>query len=74
LSQPNPDDAGGTAVNPPASMIGAHRYRQRGRPGRLARPEEIAEVAWLLASPAASYVTGAALPVDGGWMAFGAAG
>jgi NAD(P)-dependent dehydrogenase (short-subunit alcohol dehydrogenase family) len=42
--------------------------------GRLARPEEIAEVAWFLASPAASYVTGVTLPVDGGWMAFGAAG
>ncbi|TCZ53622.1 glucose 1-dehydrogenase [Roseicella aquatilis] len=42
--------------------------------GRLARPEEIAEVAWFLASPAASYVTGITLPVDGGWMAFGAAG
>ncbi|WP_200305767.1 glucose 1-dehydrogenase, partial [Paracraurococcus ruber] len=42
--------------------------------GRLARPEEIAEVAWFLASPAASYVTGVTLPVDGGWMAYGAAG
>ncbi|MDO9707614.1 SDR family oxidoreductase [Paracraurococcus lichenis] len=42
--------------------------------GRLARPEEIAEVAWFLASPAASYVTGITVPVDGGWTAFGAAG
>jgi NAD(P)-dependent dehydrogenase (short-subunit alcohol dehydrogenase family) len=38
-----------------------------GRPlGRLAQPEEIAAVAVFLASPAASYVTGAAWSADGG--------
>jgi NAD(P)-dependent dehydrogenase (short-subunit alcohol dehydrogenase family) len=37
--------------------------------GRAARPEEIAEaIAWL-ASPRASYVTGALVPVDGGYTA-----
>lgn len=34
--------------------------------GRLAQPEEIAEVAVWLLSPAASYITGAVIPVTGG--------
>lgn len=37
--------------------------------GRLARPEECAEVVVWLASPAASFVSGVALPVDGGFTA-----
>ncbi len=37
--------------------------------GRLAEPREIAEPVFFLASPAASYITGAVLPIDGGYTA-----
>lgn len=40
--------------------------------GRMARPEEIAEVIAFLASPRASFVTGTTVNADGGWLAFGA--
>jgi NAD(P)-dependent dehydrogenase (short-subunit alcohol dehydrogenase family) len=37
--------------------------------GRMAQPEEIAEAVVWLSSGAASFITGAALPVDGGFVA-----
>lgn len=48
----------------------AEQMLSAGEPvGRMGKPEEIAEtVAWLC-SDAASFVTGIAMPVDGGWVA-----
>lgn len=37
--------------------------------GRMGKPEEIAESVIWLCSEAASFITGVALPADGGWMA-----
>jgi len=37
--------------------------------GRMAEPEEVADVIVYLATSKSSYVTGVALPVDGGYLA-----
>jgi len=44
-------------------------YKSNVPLGRVARPEEIASAAAFLASDDASWVTGVALPVDGGFLA-----
>jgi NAD(P)-dependent dehydrogenase (short-subunit alcohol dehydrogenase family) len=36
--------------------------------GRWGQPEDVAQAALFLASPAASFITGAVLPVDGGYL------
>lgn len=37
--------------------------------GRIGRPEEVASLAYFLTLPEASYITGALLPIDGGYIA-----
>jgi NAD(P)-dependent dehydrogenase (short-subunit alcohol dehydrogenase family) len=41
---------------------------------RYGRPSEIASLASFLASENSAYITGAAIPVDGGFMSSGALG
>ena len=46
------------------------RMIERTPMGRLGEPGELLATVIYLASPAASYVTGTILPVDGGWLAW----
>jgi NAD(P)-dependent dehydrogenase (short-subunit alcohol dehydrogenase family) len=48
--------------------------RKRTPLGRLGEADEVAALIVFLASDLASYITGAVVPVDGGWSAFGGAG
>jgi NAD(P)-dependent dehydrogenase (short-subunit alcohol dehydrogenase family) len=48
--------------------------RRRIPAGHLGEPADITSAVLFLSSDAARYITGVCLPVDGGWVAYGAAG
>jgi NAD(P)-dependent dehydrogenase (short-subunit alcohol dehydrogenase family) len=52
-------------------LIDPAQLARRTPMGRIGTPEEIGEVAVFLATPAASYITGEILTVDGGWSSYG---
>lgn len=59
---------GGVENGQPKSFIRA--YNKKTPLGRMANPEEIAGTCAFLASPAAKYITGQLIQVDGGWTAW----
>lgn len=59
----------GTIDTPLLSMGSAQRYLQYHPIGRIGQPDEVAQAVVFLCSSAASFITGHALAVDGGWLA-----
>ena len=62
---PGPTDTG---MNP-ADTNRSALVRETMALGRYAQPNEIADVVAYIASPGAGFITGASLPVDGGYSA-----
>lgn len=64
---PGPIDTGMTRAIPDDAK--ATYARRRTALGRYGQPEEVAHITLSLCLPAASYITGVSIPVDGGLMA-----
>jgi NAD(P)-dependent dehydrogenase (short-subunit alcohol dehydrogenase family) len=58
-----------TRISPPPGDEVHLRQISKTPLGRIGQPREVAYAALFLASDEASYITGAVLPVDGGWTA-----
>ena len=58
-----------TRISPPSGSEIYERQIAKTPLGRIGLPREVAQAALFLASDEASYITGVALPVDGGWTA-----
>lgn len=52
--------------------VDLERMKRRTPLGRIAEPRELATAVRFLLGPGASFITGEALTVDGGWLAYGA--
>jgi NAD(P)-dependent dehydrogenase (short-subunit alcohol dehydrogenase family) len=59
-----------TRISPPLGSEMHQRQITKTMLGRTGEPREVASAAVFLASDESSYITGAAIPVDGGWTAF----
>jgi NAD(P)-dependent dehydrogenase (short-subunit alcohol dehydrogenase family) len=58
-----------TRISPKPGTAMYRRQISRNFLGRVGKPREVASAALFLASDESSYITGAAIPVDGGWTA-----
>jgi NAD(P)-dependent dehydrogenase (short-subunit alcohol dehydrogenase family) len=58
-----------TRISPPPGSELYERQVSKTMLGRVGKPREVAHAALFLASDESAYVTGVALPVDGGWTA-----